>query len=109
VRAARADEWPRWAERRRVDIVGRRPVILAGIVGVAVTTLFLGFSQSLIGILAARFLGAPPPTSLFVPPPTHVCLFAAGLAAGNAAVIHSVLGWRSGSRVYGGCKADADR
>lgn len=32
-----------------------------GILGVAVTTMFLGFSQSLIGILSARFLGMHPP------------------------------------------------
>jgi hypothetical protein len=39
------------------DIIGRRPVITMGISGVAVTTLFLGFSKSLMGVLVARILG----------------------------------------------------
>jgi hypothetical protein len=39
------------------DRIGRRPVILAGILGVAVTTIFLGLSQSLSGIITARLLG----------------------------------------------------
>ncbi|KAG6333599.1 hypothetical protein ID866_5484 [Astraeus odoratus] len=54
------------------DVIGRRPVILAGIVGTATMTIFFGLSTSLAGILVARCLG--------------------GIFAGNIAVIHSALG-----------------
>ncbi|KAK7693338.1 hypothetical protein QCA50_002906 [Cerrena zonata] len=54
------------------DKIGRRPVILIGITGIALTSFFLGLSNSLIGVLIARALG--------------------GFFSGNIAVIHSVLG-----------------
>jgi hypothetical protein len=72
----------------RADKIGRVPVITLGIGGVALTTLFLGMSKSLMGIMIARFLGMPSRCfSLLV-----LIIVAAGLAAGNTAVIHSVLG-----------------
>jgi hypothetical protein len=72
----------------RADKIGRVPVITLGIGGVALTTLFLGMSKSLMGIMIARFLGMPSSCfSLLV-----LIVVAAGLAAGNTAVIHSVLG-----------------
>ncbi|KAF9458660.1 major facilitator superfamily domain-containing protein [Collybia nuda] len=54
------------------DTIGRRPVIMAGTLGIAITTLLLGLSSSLLQILVSR------------------CL--AGFFSGNVAVIHSVLG-----------------
>ncbi|KAG2752160.1 MFS general substrate transporter [Suillus brevipes Sb2] len=54
------------------DVIGRRPVIFFGIVGLAITTLMFGLSKSLASVLVARCLG--------------------GLFSGNIAVIHSVLG-----------------
>ncbi|KAG5645916.1 hypothetical protein DXG03_005063 [Asterophora parasitica] len=54
------------------DIVGRRPVVILGTLGLVITTALLGFSSSLSQILLSR------------------CL--AGLFSGNVAVIHSVLG-----------------
>ncbi|OBZ75636.1 hypothetical protein A0H81_04450 [Grifola frondosa] len=54
------------------DNIGRRPVVLAGIFGIAISTVLLGVSTTLTGVLLAR------------------CL--AGLFSGNIAVIHSVLG-----------------
>lgn len=54
------------------DVIGRRPVIFFGIIGLAVTTLMFGLSKSLASVLVARCLG--------------------GLFSGNIAVIHSVLG-----------------
>ncbi|KAI6150969.1 major facilitator superfamily domain-containing protein [Pisolithus tinctorius] len=54
------------------DIIGRKPVILAGTLGTATTTLAFGLSKSLTGILFARCVG--------------------GLFSGNIAVIHSVVG-----------------
>lgn len=54
------------------DIIGRKPVILAGTLGTATTTLAFGLSKSLTGILFARCVG--------------------GLISGNIAVIHSVVG-----------------
>ncbi|KAF9228644.1 MFS general substrate transporter [Gyrodon lividus] len=59
-----------WA--RLSDIVGRRPVILVGILGLAATTLMFGLAKSLAAVLVARCIG--------------------GLFSGNVAVIHSVLG-----------------
>ncbi|KAH0826225.1 major facilitator superfamily domain-containing protein [Lanmaoa asiatica] len=53
------------------DMVGRRPVVFTGLVGIAVTTAALGLSTSFAGIVASRFFG--------------------GLVAGNVAVIHSIL------------------
>jgi MFS family permease len=52
--------------------VGRRPVILFGITGIAVTTVLFGLSKSLPMMLIARAL--------------------AGLCSGNTAVIHAVVG-----------------
>ncbi|KAI0928815.1 hypothetical protein AcW2_004698 [Taiwanofungus camphoratus] len=54
------------------DNIGRRPVVLAGILGIGVSTMLLGLSHSLAGVLLAR------------------CV--AGIFSGNIAVIHSVLG-----------------
>ncbi|KAH7909720.1 major facilitator superfamily domain-containing protein [Hygrophoropsis aurantiaca] len=54
------------------DVIGRRPVVLFGILGLATTTLMFGLSKSLTSVLVARCLG--------------------GLFSGNVAVIHSVLG-----------------
>ncbi|KAG1858426.1 major facilitator superfamily domain-containing protein [Suillus subalutaceus] len=54
------------------DVIGRRPVIFLGIIGLAITTLMFGLSKSLASVLVARCLG--------------------GLFSGNVAVIHSVLG-----------------
>ncbi|KAI9568452.1 major facilitator superfamily domain-containing protein [Boletus coccyginus] len=53
------------------DVVGRRPVVCAGLVGIALTTTTFGLSTSFAGIIASRFFG--------------------GLVAGNVAVIHSIL------------------
>jgi MFS family permease len=59
-----------WA--RLSDVIGRRPVILAGILGIAATTLTFGLSKSLAAVLTTRCIG--------------------GLFSGNIAVIHSMLG-----------------
>ncbi|KAH0830406.1 major facilitator superfamily domain-containing protein [Lanmaoa asiatica] len=59
-----------WA--RLSDVIGRRPVVLVGILGTAATTLMFGLSKSLATVLIARCIG--------------------GLSSGNIAVIHSVLG-----------------
>ncbi|KAI0797879.1 MFS general substrate transporter [Abortiporus biennis] len=59
--------WAKFSDR-----VGRRPVVLIGILGIATSTLLLGLSRTLAGVLIAR------------------CL--AGFFSGNIAVIHSVLG-----------------
>ncbi|KZT28496.1 MFS general substrate transporter [Neolentinus lepideus HHB14362 ss-1] len=60
-----------WARFFVLDIIGRRPVIILGTVGIAFTTLMFGLSRSLAGVLAARAL--------------------AGIFCGNIAVIQSVL------------------
>ena len=39
------------------DVVGRRPVIFGGPIGIAVTTMAFGFSTSFSGIVASRFFG----------------------------------------------------
>ncbi|KAI0807132.1 MFS general substrate transporter [Fomes fomentarius] len=54
------------------DVIGRRPIVLLGIFGIGLATLFMGVSSTLSGVLFARSLG--------------------GLFSGNVAVIHSVLG-----------------
>ncbi|KAG9308879.1 major facilitator superfamily domain-containing protein [Chiua virens] len=54
------------------DIIGRRPVVFIGLVGIAVTTTTFGLSTTFAGIVASRFFG--------------------GLVSGNVAVIHSILG-----------------
>ncbi|RDX56894.1 MFS general substrate transporter [Lentinus brumalis] len=54
------------------DVIGRRPIVLLGIFGIGLATLFMGVSTTLSGVLFARSLG--------------------GLFSGNVAVIHSVLG-----------------
>jgi len=58
-----------WA--RASDIIGRRPIILTGAVGLAVVTLLLGFCTSLNEIILVRALG--------------------GFMAGNVAVYHAVV------------------
>ncbi|KAI0664917.1 MFS general substrate transporter [Cubamyces menziesii] len=59
-----------WA--RLSDTIGRRPVVLLGIFGIGLATLFMGVSTTLAGVILARCLG--------------------GFFSGNIAVIHSVLG-----------------
>ncbi|KAI1795984.1 MFS general substrate transporter [Ganoderma leucocontextum] len=59
-----------WA--RLSDVIGRRPIVLLGIFGIGLATVFMGLSSSLGGVLFARSLS--------------------GLFSGNIAVIHSVLG-----------------
>ncbi|KIL00657.1 hypothetical protein PAXRUDRAFT_29651 [Paxillus rubicundulus Ve08.2h10] len=59
-----------WA--RLSDVIGRRPVVLVGILGLTIATLLFGLSKSLAAVLIARCIG--------------------GLFSGNVAVIHSVLG-----------------
>ncbi|KAI0646944.1 MFS general substrate transporter [Trametes meyenii] len=59
-----------WA--RLSDIIGRRPVVLLGIMGIGISTMFFGVSTTLTGLIMARSLS--------------------GLFSGNIAVIHSVLG-----------------
>ncbi|KAG2360854.1 major facilitator superfamily domain-containing protein [Suillus spraguei] len=54
------------------DVVGRRPVVFVGIIGLAITTLMFGLSKSLASVLVVRCLG--------------------GLFSGTIAVVHSVLG-----------------
>ena len=53
-----------------LDIVGRRPVILAGVAGITITTVMLGFSKTFAGVLIARGL--------------------AGMASGNGPVVTTV-------------------
>ncbi|EIW85420.1 MFS general substrate transporter [Coniophora puteana RWD-64-598 SS2] len=59
-----------WA--RISDVVGRKPVIIVGILGIVCTTLVFGLSTSIVTVLVSRCLG--------------------GLFSGNIAVVHSVLG-----------------
>ncbi|KAH9946226.1 MFS general substrate transporter [Epithele typhae] len=54
------------------DSIGRRPVVLLGMFGIGLGTLFMGMSTSLFGVIFARCLG--------------------GFFSGNVAVVHSVLG-----------------
>ncbi|KAL1758831.1 major facilitator superfamily domain-containing protein [Schizophyllum commune] len=56
---------------RLSDVIGRRPIILAGALGIALSTLLFGCSQSLAGLLLSRSL--------------------AGIFSGNAGVLHSAL------------------
>ncbi|KAF8125163.1 major facilitator superfamily domain-containing protein [Boletus edulis] len=56
---------------RLSDIVGRRPVVISCLVGIAISTIAFGLSTTLVTILASRFLG--------------------GLMAGSIAVHHSIL------------------
>jgi MFS family permease len=39
------------------DVIGRRPVVFMGILGVAATTMMFGLSKSLASVLLARCLG----------------------------------------------------
>ncbi|KAF7338684.1 MFS domain-containing protein [Mycena venus] len=58
-----------WAKAS--DIIGRRPIVLAGAIGLALVTLLLGFCTSLTEIILVRAL--------------------AGFLAGNVAVFHAIL------------------
>jgi hypothetical protein len=42
------------------DVAGRRPVILIGTTGIAVTTILFGLSGTFTALLVSRFLGASP-------------------------------------------------
>ncbi|KAJ4467456.1 major facilitator superfamily domain-containing protein [Lentinula edodes] len=59
-----------WA--RLSDVIGRRPVIMTGTLGVALSTMYFGVSSSIIDLLISR------------------CI--AGVFAGTASVVHTVLG-----------------
>jgi MFS family permease len=68
------------------DIVGRRPVILAGATGVAITTVLFGLCRSLPSVIAVRFLGM----QNFLTRIRELKLFVlqGGLFAANVAVIN---------------------
>lgn len=72
-----------------VDVVGRRPVIFFGIIGLAITTLMFGLSKSLASVLVARCLGGEYSIRTI---PELISNAVGGLFSGNVAVIHSVLG-----------------
>ncbi|KAI0831192.1 MFS general substrate transporter [Trametes gibbosa] len=59
-----------WA--RLSDVIGRRPLVLLGILGIGLSTMLFGISTTLSGLIMARCLS--------------------GFFSGNIAVIHSVLG-----------------
>ncbi|KAJ7724068.1 major facilitator superfamily domain-containing protein [Mycena maculata] len=61
-----------WQWSRISDVIGRRPVVLAGTLGVAVTTLMFGLSGSLFSAVLFRGLG--------------------GIFGGNIAVFHAIMG-----------------
>ena len=46
------------------DKIGRKPVVLAGTIGIATATLLMGLSRSLVGVLFARSLGTQCVTTL---------------------------------------------
>ena len=74
------------------DVIGRRPVVFTGLVGIAATTMMFGLSTSFAGIVASRFLGQfqSPPSFFTTYDYVHVST-SGGLVAGNVAVIHSIL------------------
>ncbi|KAJ7908885.1 major facilitator superfamily domain-containing protein [Mycena leptocephala] len=61
-----------WQWSKLSDVVGRRRVVLSGTLGVVVTTLVFGLSDSLFSVILFRGLG--------------------GIFGGNIAVFHSILG-----------------
>ncbi|KAJ3807639.1 major facilitator superfamily domain-containing protein [Lentinula aff. lateritia] len=65
-----------WA--RLSDVIGRRPVIMTGTLGVALSTMYFGVSSSIIDLLISR------------------CI--AGVFAGTASVVHTVLGEITGEK-----------
>ena len=72
-----------------VDRYGRRPVILVGVMGLAMATLLFGLSRNFVVVMLTRALGNSESFSfqvVFILP----CL-AAGLASGNVTVIPSML------------------
>ncbi len=44
-------------DRPNLDVIGRRPIVLLGIFGIGLATLFMGVSTTLSGVLFARSLG----------------------------------------------------
>lgn len=47
----------RISHKRFADRIGRKPVILVGITGIAISTICMGLSNSLFGVIFARSLG----------------------------------------------------
>ena len=41
------------------DRVGRKPIVLIGTLGIAISTMWLGFVKTLAGVLLSRALGKP--------------------------------------------------
>ena len=74
-----------------LDVIGRRPIVLIGIFGIGLATVFMGLSSTLGGVLFARSLGK---SFRRLPQcrPLDSCDHLGGLFSGNIAVIHSVLG-----------------
>ena len=71
------------------DTIGRRPVVLLGIFGIGLATLFMGVSSTLAGVLFARCLGESSVNISYI---LSDLPFLGGFFSGNIAVIHSVLG-----------------
>jgi len=72
-----------------LDVIGRRPVILLGFLGITATTLMFGLSKSLAAVLITRCIGQ---SQVFFPLYLLTHFSAGGFSSGNVAVVHSVLG-----------------
>lgn len=83
----RLSSFPKDNLTQLLDMIGRRPVILAGTVGLALSTILFGLSQNFQSALAARALG----TTKDVQNSVSDTILLAGLFSGNVAVIPSVL------------------
>jgi MFS family permease len=69
------------------DKIGRKPVVLIGITGIAFGTVIMGFSQSLFTVIFARSLCKATISNNKYS--TH--FLSAGFFSGNVAVVHSVI------------------
>lgn len=75
---------------RPTDIIGRRPVILAGLTFMMIMNLAFGLSQSLSMVLITRCLGTAYPCLRRFGPASDSC--SGGLLSGTVAAVHSALG-----------------
>lgn len=71
------------------DKLGRRPIVFIGTIGIAISTIWLGFSRTLVNVLLSRALGK---LNLGDLSQNLTSISIAGLFSGNVAVMHSVLG-----------------
>lgn len=75
-----------------LDKIGRKPVILIGTCGIALSTMCFGLSSSLTDLLVSRAIGVYVVLQMTPTIRTSLTLWSAGVFGGTVSVVQSMVG-----------------